>query len=496
MWPFTRSRKEEKSSLPIFFTNTLTHKKERFTSLKPGIATLYSCGPTVYSEAHIGNLRTYVTTDLIARALTSAGYHVRRVINITDVGHLVSDADDGEDKMEAGAKKEGKRAQDIAEHYARIAIADMKSVGLDTEHILFPRATHYIAEQIAMVEALEKKGFTYRIHDGIYFDTSKFGGYGKLGGLSSEDVKGGSLDTLTDRINTAGHARIKENDEKRNPVDFALWKFSPAGERRQQEWPSPWGRGFPGWHIECSAMSKALLGTEIDIHSGAMDLIPIHHNNEIAQSESASGRPFSKFWLHGAFLTMDNEKASKSLGNVVYLREVEERGISPLALRYLFLQAHYRTPLSFSWEALEASNTALNNLWKLSSRTKIESKESASASEIKENMIARLRDDLGTPQALALLWETLKDEDLPAKVQWGVLLAADEVLGLSLANPPVQNRREVPAQVPFEVQRLIEEREEARKSKDFTKADELRIHIENWGYAVEDGQNGPVLTKS
>lgn len=495
MWPFTRNSMEKKSTLPIFFTNTLTKHKERFASLKPGIVSLYSCGPTVYSEAHIGNLRPYVTSDLIARTLSSAGYTIRRVINITDVGHLTSDADDGEDKMEAGAKKEGKRAQDIADQYTKLFVADVKSVGLDTEDILFPRATHYIREQISMIEVLEKKGFTYRTHDGIYFDTSKFAGYGKLGGLSDTDIKGGALDTLAERINTAGHARIKENEEKRNPVDFALWKFSPSGERRQQEWPSPWGTGFPGWHIECSAMSKALLGTEIDIHTGGIDHISIHHNNEIAQSEGASGRPFVKFWIHGAFLTMDNAKASKSVGNVIYLREVMARGINPLALRYLFLQAHYRSSLSFSWEALNASNTALSNLWRLAERTKKESKGIAAPSEIRDSLVALLRDDLGTPKALALLWETLKDEELSAKIQWGVLSAAEEVLGLELTTPP-RTMSTGAAETPKQVQELVEERELARKERDFAKADELRIHILNWGYAVEDGPNGPVLTKS
>jgi len=496
MWPFKKPSELPKSDVPVFFSNTLTRSKDRFFSSVPGIVTLYSCGPTVYSEAHIGNLRTYVMADLVARTLSSAGYHVRRVINITDVGHLVSDADTGEDKMTVGAIKEGKRAQEIAERYATMAIEDMKSVGLLTEDILFPRATHYIKEQIAMIELLQKKGHTYKTKDGIYFDTTTFSNYGILGGLSDKDIKDGTNYTLQDRMRVASHARIKDNQEKINAADFALWKFSEPGKNREQEWRSPWGLGFPGWHIECSAMSKALLGTSIDIHTGGMDLIPIHHNNEIAQSEAVSGRPFSGFWIHGAFLLMNNEKASKSVGNVVYLHEVLERGYHPRALRYLFLQASYRSPLSFSWETLSASSEGLERLWKLCRECKEESKGIAVSSTIRDELITCLRDDLGTPKALALLWETLKDEDISAKIQWGVILAAEEVLGLLLSNPPQENKDLDSSAIPEKVHGLVAEREEARKSGNYVSADELRIHIQSWGYAVEDGSNGPVLRKS
>lgn len=493
MWPFTRSTPRTTSS-PVFFTNTLSGKKEQFIPLKPGHASMYSCGPTVYSQAHIGNMRTYVFADTVARVLTEAGYRVRRVINITDVGHLVGDGDEGEDKMEVGSKTEGIRAEDIAAKYARMAISDMGQLGIDTEQVLFPRATQYVKEQIAYIEELEKKGVTYRISDGIYFDTSRFPDYGRLGGVK-ETLKAGSAETLLARVAETTQGRIKKNEEKRNPADFALWKFSSLGVRRQQEWTSPWGRGFPGWHIECSAMSKALLGTEIDVHTGGIDLIPVHHNNEIAQSEMLTGRPFVKYWMHAAFLNIGEDKISKSLGNTVCLSDVVAEGIHPLALRYFFLQAHYRSSLSFSWEALHASQEALTRLWRLARSVKEDAKGMAAPSPLRDRMVTLLRDDLATPAALALLWEVLKDEDISIKVQYGVLEAAEAVLGLSLLTPPAPAEKLSIADLPPEVRALVSERQAARAHRDFTKADELRIHIEKRGYAVDDGPEGPRITK-
>ncbi|HEV7121645.1 MAG TPA: cysteine--tRNA ligase [Candidatus Paceibacterota bacterium] len=493
MWPF-RSAKESALETPIFFTNTLSGKKELFAPMRAGNVTLYSCGPTVYSQAHIGNLRSYVFADLIARVLEHRGLRVRRVINITDVGHLVSDADEGEDKMEKSARESGEPAEDIAARYTKLFEADIRALNIDTADILFPQATHYIPEQIALIRILEQKGFTYKTRDGVYFDTSKFHGYGKLGGIPASFIKDGTAGSLEDRIQLMAHARIKQNDEKRNPADFALWKFSPAGlTRRQQEWQSPWGMGFPGWHIECSAMSKALLGEQIDIHTGGMDHIPIHHNNEIAQSEGASGRTFVKYWIHHAFLTMDHEKVSKSLGNVVYLHELAERGYHPLALRYLFLQAHYRSPISFTWESIAAANEGLHRLWKETLELKVAAKGIGTHSELQDRMITLLRDDLATPQALALLWETVQDEDLPPKQAWGVVEAAESVLGLGLTDPPHLNG---PApEVPLAVENLVAQRESARERQDFAEADRLRIHIENSGYHVDDTPSGPVLAK-
>lgn len=493
MWPF-RQRTENSLDTPIFFTNTLSGKKELFAPLRAGNATLYSCGPTVYNRAHIGNLRSYVFADLIARVLKQRGLRVRRVINITDVGHTVADADDGEDKMEKSARESGESAEDIAARYTKLFEEDIRLLNIDTADILFPQATHYIPEQIALIKQLEQKGFTYKTRDGVYFDTNTFGGYGKLGGIPASLIKEGTAGSLEERVQLAGKGRIKQNEEKRHPADFALWKFSPAGlTRRQQEWQSPWGIGFPGWHIECSAMSKALLGEQIDIHTGGMDHIPIHHNNELAQSEAASGRPFVRYWMHHAFLTMEHEKVSKSLGNVVYLSELTERGIHPLALRYLFLQADYRSPISFSWESIAAANEGLERLWKEAADLKLAAKGQSTPSTLRDRMITLLRDDLATPQALALLWETVRDESLPPKQAWGVVEAAEEVLGLGLTDLP--HMKGPAPEVPLMVENLVAEREAAREQGDFTKADEIRIHIENSGYRVDDGPSGPVLTK-
>jgi len=356
-------------------------------------------------------------------------------------------------------------------------------LNVDVGKITFPRATEYIKEQIEMIKTLEAKGYTYVIHDGVYFDTSHFPDYGKLGGVADNMRKEAAL-ALIGR-------RITENKEKRQPADFALWKFSRRGHARLQEWGSPWGMGFPGWHIECSAMVKSLLGATIDIHTGGMDHIPVHHNNEIAQSEAANERELARYWLHEAFVTIRDEKISKSLDNSVYVSDIEARGFHPLALRYYFLQAHYRSPIDFTWEALEASNAGLHRLWKLAQEVKETSKARAVPTDESRRMIAYLRDDLATPQALALLWETIQDEDLEPSQVWGVLEAAEPVLGLLLLTPP----HTVPLSIPEDVAKLMRERDVARVERDFAKADKLRIHIEKRGYHVEDSAAGTVLTR-
>ncbi|HEX5774808.1 MAG TPA: cysteine--tRNA ligase [Candidatus Paceibacterota bacterium] len=480
---FLPKSKPTDSSAPVFFTNTLTGKKEVFSPQKAGTVSMYSCGPTVYSRAHIGNLRAYVLSDLAARVLKEAGYRVHRAINITDVGHLVSEGDEGEDKMEVGARREGVSVLDIANRYTSLFLEDIEALNIRREGVTFPRATEFIKEQIEMIKELEAKGATYRTSDGIYFDTSMFPGYGKLGGVADAMRKEVALADLG--------RRISENKEKRHPADFALWKFSPEANNRLQEWGSPWGMGFPGWHIECSAMAKSLLGTTLDIHTGGMDHIPIHHNNEIAQSEMANGRPLARYWLHGAFLNVESEKISKSLGNSIYLSGIEERGYHPLALRYLFLQAHYRSPMDFNWEALGAANEALHRLWRLTREAKADSKGRSLPSDESRRMVAILRDDLATPQALALLWEAVKDEDLDPAEVWGVIEAAEPVLGLLLTNPPAAPS---PVALPADIQALAENRDEARKDKDFARADEIRMHIEERGYRVEDGPSGTVVT--
>ncbi|HEY0979527.1 MAG TPA: cysteine--tRNA ligase [Candidatus Paceibacterota bacterium] len=476
---FGRTQEPATSDAPVLFTNSLSGKKEVFTPVKAGIATLYSCGPTVYSRAHIGNLRAYVFADLIARVLAQAGYRVRRVINITDVGHLTDDADTGEDKMEKGARLEGLSAQDIAARYTKLFVEDIRALNIDADDISFPRATDYIEEQIDLIKLLEARGYTYRTSDGIYFDTSRFPNYGAL------DHGGAKL--REEAFAEIGR-RIAGNEEKKHPADFALWKFSPRGSKRQQEWHSPWGIGFPGWHVECSAMVRALLGQPIDIHTGGIDHVPVHHTNEMAQSEAAYDRQLARYWLHGAFLTMADEKISKSRGDDIALSALLERGIEPQALRYLFLQAHYRSPLSFSWESLAAAASALERLQRLAALVRAESKGHAKPSAWSRRMIALLRDDLATPSALALLWEVLKDEDLSREEQYAVLEAAEEVLGLGLL------AEKAPAAVPAHILALLQEREAARAARDFAKADALRIHIEGSGYAVEDGPDGPIVT--
>lgn len=444
---------------------------------------MYTCGPTVYGRAHIGNLRAYIFSDLTARVLREAGYRVRRVINITDVGHLVSDADEGQDKMEVGARREGVSAEAIANRYTAQFIDDIEQLNVGTTDVLFPRATEYVKEQIEMIKALEEKGLTYHTSDGIYFDTAKFPDYGKLGGVADAMRREVALADLG--------RRITENKEKRQPADFALWKFSPTEGSRLQEWGSPWGMGFPGWHIECSAMAKALLGITLDIHTGGMDHIPVHHNNEIAQSESLSHKPLARYWLHGAFLNIESEKISKSLENDIYLSDITDRGYSPLVLRYFFLQAHYRSPLNFTWEALAACNEALNRLWRLAKETKEGAKGRTKPTDASRRVVALLRDDLGTPAALALVWDALKDDELSPAEAWGVVVSADPILGLSLMNPPSSTSTPLPE----DIQQLAAERDIARSNRDFARSDELRIHIEKGGYRVEDGPSGTVVTK-
>lgn len=475
MWPF--SKKESRAHHDVFLTNTLSGKKELFTSIKPGTATLYSCGPTVYDRASIGNLRAYVFSDTIARTLSFAGYRVQRVINITDVGHLVADAEQGEDKMALGAKREQKTPSEIAEHYTTLFLEDIRALNIDADDITFPRATAYIREQIAMVETLEIQGFAYKAEDGIYFDTEKFPEYGKLGGIDLESLQAG--------------ARVAVSGGKRSPHDFALWRFAKEGDL--QQWDSPWGKGNPGWHIECSAMSRALLGPEIDIHTGGIDHIGVHHNNEIAQSEALTRKPFVHYWMHAAFLTMQGEKISKSLGNVFYVSDVVARGFHPLALRYFYLQAHYSTPLAFSWDALAGAAEALNRLWRFAKDIRKTAKGVPKDSEMSREFATLITDDLATPQALGHLWHALRDDELSAEEKLGVLDAADALLGLSLSHPPLPESSTI-HELPGAVRLLAQEREAARKNKDFREADRLRDEIEQRGYRVDDKPEGPVFT--
>lgn len=443
---------------------------------------MYNCGPTVYDFQHIGNLRPYVFADLLRRTLILWGYNVKQVINITDVGHLVSDADEGEDKMEKGAKARGQTVEEVVNEVTEAFFADLDAMNINRKPITFSRATHYIGEQIALVQALEEKGYTYKIDDGIYFDTSKFKEYGKLGHIKLEGLQEG--------------ARIGETEGKRNPADFALWKFSPKNEQRQQEWQSPWGVGFPGWHLECTAMIFKLLGKQIDIHTGGIDHIPVHHNNEIAQAEGATGKQYVKYWMHNAFITIEGKKISKSLGNTIYLRGITERGFNPLAYRYLLLTAHYHSPVNFTWTALDAAQTALIRLQRVFFEDLPKSGEPTKA--FIEDFTEAIGNDLDTPGALALVWDTLRDPLVTPAQKHGNLLFADKILGLGLNRKPTAsvNLSVVPvASLPEHIRERVEERETARKNKDYAESDRLRNELKAEGYEIEDKPDGPSVRK-
>lgn len=463
---------------PLTFHNTLSGTTEAFVPLGSPVK-MYNCGPTVYDRQHIGNLRPYVFADTLRRALSTWGYKVEQVVNITDVGHLVSDADEGEDKMEASARSKGQSAQELAEEVTGWWFSDLDALGIDRQKIKFPRATEYLSEQIALVKALEEKGYAYQISDGVYFDTTKFPAYGKLGNLNLEGQEAG--------------ARVEENKEKRSPHDFALWKFSSASTR-QQEWESPWGVGFPGWHIECTAMIFRLLGKQIDIHTGGVDHIPVHHNNEIAQAEAVTAKQFVRLWMHNEFITIEGKKISKSLGNTVYLYNLADRGFSPRSLRYLYLTAHYRNPMNFTWAAIEAADQALLRL----NRLYLELPPSGMAPDqaFEKSFYAAIADDLDTPLAVARLWDMVRS-DLPPAVKKAGLMMAEGILGLGLNEPrPSQKLAVIPlAQLPEEVLQLVDEREQARLGRDFAVADDLRAHIERLGYTVKDSPEGPKVTK-
>lgn len=474
---FTRKSKEKLP--PLRLRNTLSGQLETFEPLGRTVK-MYNCGPTVYDRQHIGNLRPYIFADTLARTLRAWSYPLKQVINITDVGHLVSDADEGEDKMEASARKTGRSAQDIAQEITNEWFSDLDSVGVDRSKIEFPRATEYIGEQIALVKALEEKGYAYRTSDGMYFDTARFAGYGKLGGINLAGQQAG--------------ARVEENKEKKSPFDFALWKFSKPEEKRQQEWPSPWGVGFPGWHIECTAMIFKLLGKQIDIHTGGVDHVPVHHNNEIAQAEAITQKQYVRYWMHNEFITIEGKKVSKSLGNTIYLSQLVDRGLFARSLRYWYLTGHYRSPMNFSWDALEGANQALLRLSRLYNELP-QSQLPADPAFIKD-FYAAIADDLNTPQALARVWDLVRDETIPPVIKRACLAEADKILGLGLAEPRTLQKLEVKREdLPEGIRVLLEAREDARRHKDFAKADEMRAEIESGGFILKDTPEGPHIIK-
>jgi cysteinyl-tRNA synthetase len=453
--------------------NTLSRKLEDFNPIQPGKVGMYCCGPTVYNYMHIGNLRTYVNEDLLRRMFLYNGYEVKQVMNITDVGHLTSDEDVGEDKMEVSAQREGRSVWDIANFYTEEFKKDFQRLNILNPDV-YCKATDHIPEQIELVKCLEKKGFTYLTSDGVYFDTSKMRNYGELARLDVEGLKGGS--------------RI-ELGEKRNKTDFALWKFSPRDSKRQMQWESPWGVGFPGWHIECSAMAMKYLGNHFDIHCGGTDHIPVHHTNEIAQSESCTGEKFVNYWFHGEFLVIGEEaKMSKSKENFIRLQTLIDWGYDPMDYRYLCLGTHYRKRLQFSREILDQAKNAFTRLKTRIVEFKSDKSDKSDTSD-KSDKFDKFRnainDDLNIPEALAVLWEVIRDESLSPANRLATAYEFDKVLALGL-----KEVEETKTEVPEEIVKLVEERNEARKRKDFQAADEIRKRVKEMGYELIDKKDG------
>ena len=459
--------------------NTLTRKKEEFIPLHPDYVGLYTCGPTVYNHAHIGNLRTYIFEDILKRVLHYNGFEVRHVMNITDVGHLTGDRDMGEDKLEKGASREGKSAWEIAEHYTDAFRKDIARLNI-IEPSIWCRATDTIPEQIALIRVLEEKGYTYKTRDGIYFDTSKFEGYTKLSHQNLEALQEG--------------ARVERNPEKRNPTDFAVWKFSPEDTRRQMEWDSPWGMGFPGWHLECSAMAMKFLGDHLDIHCGGTDHIDVHHTNEIAQSEAATGRPFFRFWMHGAFLNIaGGKKMAKSAGNFLTLDStLTDRGIDPLSYRYAAFLTHYRNPMEYSEESIQASLNGLQHLRNQIRTIRENSNSEADAGNVHEDFKAKfleaVNDDLNMPRAMAAVQEMLKS-GIPNAEKTATILDFDRVLGFDL------HRVDTPEAIPDDILKKAEARQEARKAKNWQEADRLRDEMYAMGFEIQDTKDGVKIVK-
>jgi len=456
--------------MDLLLYNTLTRRKEVFHPLYPPMVGLYTCGPTVYNYAHIGNLRTYIFSDVLKRVLTYNGYQVKHVMNITDVGHLAGDRDMGEDKLEKGARREGKSAWEIAEYYTQAFKKDITRLNI-LDPTIWCKATDSIPEQIELILILEKKGYTYRIRDGIYFDTSKFEAYTKLSHQDLEALQEG--------------ARVEKNPEKRNPTDFALWKFSPPDTQRQMEWESPWGIGFPGWHIECSAMSMQFLGDMLDIHCGGTDHVDVHHTNEIAQSEAATGKTFFNFWMHGAFLIIaGGKKMAKSEENFLTLDvTTSKNSVEPLAFRFAAFQTQYRKPMEYSETAISAAQNGLQHL-RNQVRTLMDAGQpSGIDTAYQEKFRQAINNDLNMPQAMAVVQDMLKS-DLDPAIKLATVFDFDLVLGLDLQSTGTG------LEIPDEIQALVDARQRARQEKQWALSDQLRDQIQEKGYRLQDTPQG------
>ncbi len=456
------------------FFNDLSKKKEIFTPIKKRGVGLYTCGPTVYNYVHIGNLRTFLLNDILRRTLEYNGYSVKNIINITDVGHLTSDADTGEDKMDKMSKAEGRAPEEIAQFFTDAFLADIKDLNIIHPNVLC-KATEHIPQQIKLIKKLEKNGFTYQTSEAVYFDTAKFPEYGKMAGFSEKKTQ-------------EAQARVEEDPEKKHLADFTLW-FKRVGRHAHHimHWDSPWGDGWPGWHIECSAMSMYYLGKTFDIHGGGIDLLPVHHINEIAQSEAATGQKFVNYWVHGEFILMDSKKMARSEGGFIMLQNLIEKGFNPLAFRYLCLNTHYRTQLNFSFQALEAAQNALNKLYQAINDFP---KPRGRAPEFEERFLTAINDDLNMPSALAVVWDLLKTKNIKPSAKLNTLFKFDKVLGLKFEET-YNNSQDTPE----EIKLLAQDREEARQEKNWKRADEIRKKIQEAGYLVEDTPTGPDIKK-
>lgn len=455
--------------------NTLTRKKEEFVPLKKGTVKMYSCGPTVYNYAHIGNMRAYIFMDTLRKVLKYNGYKVKHVMNITDVGHLVSDADEGEDKMAKTARIENRSVYEIAKEYTDAFMKDIKALNIDIpEHIA--KATEHIREMEIYVNDIVKNGYAYETSKGVYFDTSKLPNYGKmLSNNNIDDLKAG--------------ARVEVDTEKRNPQDFALWIKAP--KEHIMKWNSKWGLCYPGWHIECSAMSRKYLGDKFDIHTGGVDHIPIHHENEIAQSIGATGHNLANYWMHVEFLLIDGGKMSKSLGNVYTLNDLKAKGIDALSYRYFTYSSHYRNKLNFTWDAIKSAKNSLNKLRDMIALHKGVNKkiDKNIISKYEEQFLDAINDDMNMPVAISIVWEIAKEKE-KSNDFYELIKKFDSVLSLDLDK---NDKGDI--NIPEDIKLILNERKDARKNKNFAKSDELRDKLKELGYIVKDTKDGQIIEK-